>query len=525
MKKILIYTALFLSLVSCDNLLEVTCETGVTYQNYFKSEADLESVVTAMLRQEVSIYASGNTNLLELAGLKCDEYYDEGYRTLNYTLFAGENSSNSWGNFYDLIYLCNLLEDNQSRFEGMEQERIDFWLAQANFIKALAYFNIARIWGDAPIPANSSQLEAIGKRPVREVLDEALRCAQKGLILPRYDQLMNSSGSLITSKQYASIGTVNTLLANIYAWMGGLYQEQEYWEKAEHYASEVIGGHSGVYALEGNIGLLMKNTLGMTRKSNETIFEIEVNGIDNNYYSQSWLENLYPGVELENYPYFTVDASGIINRFRKSSREYTARIKKETVEDLYEEHDVRRDSFWHNLGTQTYIKVDPVTNIGVETLSPYAYLAKWRDVIRAENEEWKGVALGINANRVMWRLADLILLRAECRVRLNRIEGESGALFDLNTIRERAELLAYEGPKDAESVRKEIFRERERELFGEGHRYYDIVRNGYLNELSYVYQALSQQDIKNGALYLPVNKGAFNKNELMKQNIYWLWRK
>lgn len=522
MKKISIYIALFLSLVSCDNLLEVTCETGVTYQNYFKTEADLESVVIAMLRQEVSVFGSGNTNLLELAGLKCDEYYDEGYRTLNYTLFAGENSANSWGNFYDLIYLCNLLEDNRPRFEGMEPERIDFWLAQANFIKAMAYFNIARIWGDAPIPANSGELGAIGKHPVKEVLEEAIRCAEKALILPRHDRLMNSSGSLITSKQYASIGTVNTLLANIYAWMGGLYQQQEYWEKAEHHASEVIEGRAGVYALERNIGLLMQNTLGMTRKSTETIFEVEVNGIDNNYYSQSWLENLYPGVELVNFPYFTTDPAGIINRFRKSSREYTARIKTETVEGLYERQDVRRDSFWHHLGTQTYMKKDPVTNKDVETLSPYAYLAKWRDVIRAENENWKGAALGINANRVIWRLADLILLRAECRARLNRTDG---ALQDLNTIRDRAELPAYEGAKDAESLRKEIFRERERELFGEGHRYYDVVRNGYLNELSYVYQALSQQDIQNGALYLPVNKGAFNKNELMKQNIYWLWRK
>lgn len=517
MKKISIYIALLLSLYSCDNLLDVTCETGVTYQNYFKSEADLEDVVTFMLRQEVGTYSSDKPNLLELAGLPCDEYYDEGYRSLKYTLFAGEESNTSWGSFYDIIYMTNLLEDNETRFEGIAQDRIDFWLGQANFMKALAYFNIARIWGDAPIPANSDQMEAIGKSPVRSVLEEAIRCAEKALVLPPRERLMNASGGTIASRQYASLGTVNTLLAHIYAWMGGLYQDNKYWKQAEHYASEVIEGRSGTYKLEDNIGLLMENTLGKARKSDETIFEIEINGIDRDYYYQNWLSLLYPGVSLQNYPYFTTDPAGIITRFRKTSDQYTARIKVETVENLYEAGDVRRDSFWYRLGTQTYMKKDVTTGDEVETLSPYAYLVKWRDIIRSENEHQVGMALGVDGNRVIWRLADLILLRAECRVHTG-----GDAVADLDRIRKRAGLNGYEGSGD---LQREIFRERERELFGEGHRYYDIVRNGYLDQLSYAYQSLSVQDIQHGALYLPVNKKAFNKNDLMTQNTYWLWRK
>lgn len=517
MKKIALYIAVFFTLVSCDNLLDVTCETGVTYQNFFKSEADLESVVTSMLRIEYELFGKGNTNLLEIAGLQCDEYYDSGYRNLKYTSFAGSESNNSWGTYYDLIYLANLLEDNQSRFEGMTQDRIDFWLAQANFMKALAYFNIARMWGDAPIPENSNTLEAIGKRPVKEVLAEAVRCAEKALILPPHEQLMNSSGSKLTSKQYASLGTVNTLLANIYAWMGGLFQEQEYWVKAEQYASEVIEQRSGSYNLEPNVASLLKNTLGKARKSVETIFEIEVNGIDKSYYSQSWLDMLYPGVELQNFPYFTTDPAGIVTQFRKSDKVYKARIKWETVDGLYEEGDVRRDSFWYNLGTQTYQKTNMETGITEEVQSPYAYFQKWRDVIRSENEHTLGQVLGVDGNRVIWRYADLLLLRAECRVHTG-----GDALADLKRVRDRAHLPEYSGRGD---LQREIFHERERELFGEGHRYYDAVRNGYLEELGSAYRSLSQQDIKNGALYLPVNERAFNKNDLMTQNTYWLWRK
>ena len=154
------------------------------------------------------------------------------------------------------------------------------------------------------------------------------------------------------------------------------------------------------------------------------------------------------------------------------------------------------------------------------------FLNKWRDPIRTVNpsfidEDGEAQLLAMEGNRVVWRLADLILLRAECRARL----GEASAVSDLNRIRNRAGLEDYDGRTDSESLRKEIFLERERELFGEGQRYYDVVRNGYFREeLSSVHAALTDNDIRDGALYLPVSRNSFIKNPLMKQNIYWSWR-
>ena len=76
-----------------------------------------------------------------------------------------------------------------------------------------------------------------------------------------------------------------------------------------------------------------------------------------------------------------------------------------------------------------------------------------------------------------------------------------------------------------EAFNKVVQRERLIELFWEGQRYYDVVRNGYFREeLSLVYAALTDNDIRDGALYLPVSRNSFTKNPLMKQNIYWSWR-
>ena len=350
------------------------------------------------------------------------------------------------------------------------------------------------------------------------------------LMLPTHDKLIDARGSKITSKQYASLGTVNTLLANIYAWLGGLTHEREYWEEAERHASEVIDGKCGVYELESMDGLI-SNVFGMKRNSVETIFCIDNDPLD---IDRKWWNELkaeLPGQMLMSYPYTTTDEAEITNIVNDSWDEYV-KITVETVKSIYpEEGDARRREFWYQLGELTYPvfeydeEIGDMIEVGRE-VTPYAHLAKWRDVITQTSEEvtsWAGeVVIATDGDWVIWRLADLILLRAECRVNLEM----ATAVNDLNTVRYRAELGDYAGPKDKESLRREIFDERRRELFGEGQYYFDIVRNGYWKEVLYGnFKTLTDQDVKNGALYAPVGVGAFTKNTLMTQNTYWQWQK
>lgn len=191
-----------------------------------------------------------------------------------------------------------------------------------------------------------------------------------------------------------------------------------------------------------------------------------------------------------------------------------------------EEEDIRRELYWYDLGNVSWWEVTKRDDDGnpidsVEVISDYAYFYKWHDVIRSEIQGNEGDVQNVKGNKVIWRLADLKLLRAECRARLKM----PAAVEDLNDVRDRAGLGEYTGSTDSEDLRREIFNERDRELFGEGQRYFDIVRNGYLDRLSRTYQELTDKDIENGALYRPVAKKSFNNNELMTQNKYWLWRR
>ncbi|WP_292267921.1 RagB/SusD family nutrient uptake outer membrane protein [Butyricimonas sp.] len=530
MKKIFIIL-FFLPLFACDDWLDIESEKSVTYLNFFKSEQDLESTLISMFGFEKNICASSMVHPFGWCGLQCDSLADnEGYRELDPQSFMSKMYMLSWSQNYKAIYLANMLEENRFRFENISEERADYWIAQANFIKAFAYFNVAQNWGDAPLAQPTESTEAVGKSPVDSLFAQALRAAEKALILPTYDKLTDAHGDAVTSKQYASLGTVHTLLANIYAWMGGLYDKEEYWKKAEEHASLVIDGKVGGYKLELTVADMVKNTLGPVRKSNETIFSIAVNNEDENRTAQVSFYPIYPGQALINYPYSPTNYTDIEDPGQK-------KMLVATVEKIFpEEADTRRKEYWKDLGQQVtqweYIYDEETWEV-VDSVpyaySEYAFINKWSEPYYSTDqsviEHNKGIAplLAMEGDRVVWRLADLILLRAECRARLNMAKP---AKDDLDAIRVRAGLEGYEGSgtADIEELRKEIFHERERELFGEGQRYYDIVRNGYFRtELSSVYKSLTDADVKGGALYLPVARNSFEKNTLMKQNSYWLW--
>ena len=126
-----------------------------------------------------------------------------------------------------------------------------------------------------------------------------------------------------------------------------------------------------------------------------------------------------------------------------------------------------------------------------------------------------------------WRLADIILLRAEC---YNKLGQTDLAIADLNTIRNRAGAEAYPSIYDDGDLKKAIFKKREKELFGENdERYYDIIRNNYiLEELHGKFQTLTANDIQNGALFLPIPSNAYSDrdgkvtNTMIRQTIYWM---
>ena len=112
----------------------------------------------------------------------------------------------------------------------------------------------------------------------------------------------------------------------------------------------------------------------------------------------------------------------------------------------------------------------------------------WVDTLTNSRGTWifcgkyKNVGGSLNGPEefiTLLRLAEQYLIRSEARTRSGNL---SGALEDLNTIRNRAGL-SNVTLTDRSSIIDAIILERRRELFGEGHRWFDLNRLGKSNEI------------------------------------------
>ena len=114
---------------------------------------------------------------------------------------------------------------------------------------------------------------------------------------------------------------------------------------------------------------------------------------------------------------------------------------------------------------------------------------------------------------VFTRLEDITLLRAEALAVL----GETtGAIENLNAIRERRGLELYNEAINGDLV-DAIFKERQRELMGEGHRWYDLIRYNRIKQDNPAFMQL----ISSGGIYWPIAKSLLAQNNLLTQNSYW----
>ena len=310
-------------------------------------------------------------------------------------------------------------------------------------------------------------------------------------------------GKLLTSKQYGCKGSAAAVLAHLYAWKGSVFGSTEALRQSEYWCSHLLdpeyAAEVGTYTFAADPEAVCNNT--MRRTGAESVFEVEIN------FYEMIPGTFLPGTNMISYPVR-------LNSTREDAVDAYFGIYLSTVNRMYKQGDKRREAYFYHPDD-----AEEGNSLGL------AYLYKWRYPYYMQSSGYSPTFVNMDCNKVLIRLADICLLRAECRVKLGDM---AGAADDLNFIRNRAGAPLFpdeeEGEKEAD-LQLLVFREREKELLLEGQRYYDVVRNGndYVRrELSEGFAALTDADIADGALYLPVPKTAFSNNDLMIQNTYWL---
>lgn len=138
----------------CADFINIQPENSPTYTNYFKTEKDAEALLAALQIQLNNVcMQSWNSTIADRAH---EYFYDWAIPNM-----LGEFSCyNNWQSFADLVYQANLILDNAHRF-SLPEEILEPYILQAYFAKGVAYFYMARVFGEAPIFPNSTTFEKV----------------------------------------------------------------------------------------------------------------------------------------------------------------------------------------------------------------------------------------------------------------------------------------------------------------------------------------------------------------------------
>ncbi len=482
MKKNNIFRLIFLAFIlgaftlpACNDWLDVEPDDELIMDRFWQKTADVEGALGAT-------YNAMRSAVLQsfiLGECRADLATFSGGQFSSYALIAASNisptnSAVSWRSYYTAINLANtLMHFNKKVFEKdktFTKEMMDAVDAEALFIRSLAYFYLVRLWKDVPL---------VLKPSISDTTNLFLpKSSEKEVIAQIIKDLTKAKDMAYTTKFRGSdyfYGRANkysimALLADVYLW-------DEQYQKSFDYCDSII--NSGLYGLEGS----------------ETFFRIW-------YPGNSPIESIFEfqfndKLDGQNNPIFNdlITTYGTIN----------VSINTRKANLLLQRDDYRR------FGTQWAI---------------WKYLGKDPFGLVQRN------ATERDANWIIYRYADIMLIKAEAAIELDRFTIANEIIRE-TLLRSN---MPYEENFDKKILREALLDERAREFFLEGKRWFDVLRaakrNKFQNKQIIIDMILSGADIKQQAIlrtkvydtlsyYLPIAERELIYNQNLVQNPYY----
>ncbi len=191
-------------------------------------------------------------------------YYD-----FNTHQYGADNQlvGKAWYGIYAVVNQANQVIEKTQSLNKLSDENKKRIIAEATVIRSLAFFDLARTWGNVPIvkqaTSSPTQFDGVKQTPKKEVFQIVIND-----ILSVYDDLSSPS-----DKVHVNQAVADAFLARVY-----LYSED--WSHAEEYATKVID--NSFYSL-GSIQDLIDN-----KQSGESIWELSFSSSRQNDQSAYW---------------------------------------------------------------------------------------------------------------------------------------------------------------------------------------------------------------------------------------------
>lgn len=490
---IIIFAVLVIAFLNtrCSFLDEKPIDRLVT-NNFYSNQKDAQAAVDAAYQELYSIY---QRCMYMLCDLSCDGMKNglgmpnTFLQDLEFLRHTSENTfvRSMWQYNYEGIMKANSAINNIPSIT-MDENLQKRYIGEAEFLRALYYFNLVRFFGDVPLVTHLESInDALGPRvsktEVYAQIISDLTDAENVLPYP--------SGYTSTDLGRATKGAAKILLGKVYLTMGD-------YAKAQAKLAEVVENESTYgYGLHSNYS---DNWNINTETGKEAVFYIE-------YKSDPLPHN--QEMALAGPKYSLSGAIGI-------SSLNEADIPTMELYNSYKENDTRKALNLRNHFT------NPVTGKEVTTSIPL-FGKYWQEGIKA---------IGYcEVNMHIIRYADALLMYAEA---LNE-QGESSKAHQvLNRVRERAfgdSSENYSG-LSKEDFRKAILNERYLEFPIEGHRWFDLVRMGVFVERMKAHSSYESSvaeknktdiatNIKDYMTLMPIPQRELDLNPELTQNPGW----
>jgi len=449
MKKIIGTLALSVILMlSCSKeFISIDPVATVTTDLVYKTDKDFQDALTNTYAVFQTVYSDmwqfgdlrGDDTKLGLVGnLGCS---DMDKFILNSD--AGVLSS-AWRNYYIIINRANYILTKIASADPAVVTHKDRFIGETKFLRALAYFNLVRIFGDVPLVTTVLSIDESYK-VAREKTDKIY----SDLIIPDLKVAETSLPLVYTGADVgrATMGAAKALL-------GKVYLTTHDFVNAESKLQELT-----VAPFTYNLLPKYNDLFDYTKNEHhaEYIFDIE------------YEEGINEGSTFTTQFSLSFQASGALSNVLISAFGLPASTvgsggdqgcPTDELFNAYDPADLRKGinvakSYTYN-GVTTPISP---TGIGSFTLKYMVSSVKLND----SKANWKVI-----------RFADVLLMYAEA---LNENNKTALALTTLNRVRTRAGLTGYTGLTQTDA-RDKILNERRFELYLEGHRWFDLLRTG-----------------------------------------------
>ncbi len=490
-KYLLIAVMVFMQF-SCNDWLELVPPGGLIRDEFWKTKEDVEAVLMAAY----SSFASMDRTLFIMGEVRADLVqgdYNQGWneQLLMENNIYPDNGLTNWDSFYKIINFCNEVIKNAPLVQEVDDTFTDYqkqgFVSEAYFLRSLAYFYLVRLYKEVPLvlePTETDDAEVYTtKASENEVLNQIVSDLEANIAFA-------PSGGFKTireNKGRASKAAYNALLADIALWMAsGAENPNPYYEK-------VI---QNVQQIEANIEILLMP-------------------------SARWFEIFYPGNSYEGI--FELQFDGLLSQ-NNSTYDLTSRNGNQYIPS---QKAIEMFAFEYSSELVRGEEAS-IAKYGEDEYIIWKYVGQAPD----GRSERSGIQQK-SANWIVYRLADVLLMKAEA---LSQLERYGEAFSIIQRIRERADVPMYSLANTPTAYEDAILNERALELAFEGKRWFDLLRMGRRNNFARKDKLIeiivsnvpsTQKRILAAKLtnplgwYLPISKDEMERNKNLVQNPYY----